>query len=135
MICKMDSWPSPQCQDLSKGVQVPSSAACKLPHPPSSSLALALRNSALVRILSTSLRRSSLNFSRSICSSAAAPSPSISTTPALPSFPSPDFDSFGVSRSRASNAAVAVSTAAFQSESLRWQAAMLDFRTAISYSR
>ncbi len=43
--------------------------------------------------------------------------------------------SFGVSLSSASRADVALSMAAFQSESLRWQAAMLDFRTAISYSR
>ena len=34
--------------------------------------------------------------------------------------------------SKASSAAVALSIASFHSESLRWQAAMLDLRTAIS---
>ena len=34
--------------------------------------------------------------------------------------------------SKASSAAVALSMASFHSESLRWQAAMLDLRTAIS---
>lgn len=36
------------------------------------------------------------------------------------------------SLSRASRAAAALSMASFHSESLRWQAAMLDLRTAIS---
>ena len=41
----------------------------------------------------------------------------------------------GSSLSSASSAFVADSTASFHSESLRWQAEMLERRTAMSYSR
>lgn len=133
---------------------VPSRAPCRFPHPACSVRARARRISALIRIRLMSSFRSS--FCSSFLSAAASSkSSSASSTTLLllsssfasalafasfsPPFPSV-LSSFLVeggasSLSSASMDLVASSIAAFQSKSLRWQAAMLDFKTAISYSR
>ena len=125
---------------------IPSKAPCKLAQPPCSERARARRMSALALIRRmSSFRRSSLAifssaWPSSSSSSASSMQPSslfaVSLAPGSASALAPSvLVVMASSLSSASRDFVASSMAAFQSESLRWQAAMLAFRTAISYSR
>lgn len=136
------------------GGMLPSRAPCKLPQPPCSVLARARRMSALILIrLISSFRRSSFCSFSSASPSSPSSSANSTTPSSSPSLPAPFLPDASASRSSflfegeevegggpssrssASRDFVASSTAAFQSTSLRWQAATLDLRTAISYSR